>query len=252
MPIVVPLDDVPTDDSDNDLGSDIPADAIACPECGNYYKRRGLTRHMVQAHGMESPSRSGSVATPKQGPKLAQRWAEFQRGAALLVSFACVQCAAVLVEDAQQDGDAIAAFCENRPKLRKQIEQALSGMDVMILVGALGATGRKMIAHHDIGKKLGLGDGHTHTVERGGPQEQVMAFLTSIPEADRNLMLNQIFNQMATAKAPAAATPKVTVVMDDEAAAGAPPVVVPEDLSEQDKFNIAMAHSGVGGFDATL
>lgn len=249
-PLVVALDDVPSAD-DNDLGSDVPADAVACPECGNYYKSRGLTRHMVQAHGATPPSRSG-IAAPKQTIKLAVRWAEFQRGAALFVAFACTQCAAIIVEDAVKDGEAIAAFCENRPKLKKQIEQALAGMDIMILVGALGETGRKMIAHHEIGKKMGMA-GPQHNHPRGSAEEQMMRFLTDIPEADRNLLLNQVFNQMATASpsAPAAAAPTVTVVMDDEVP-GQPPVVVPDNLTDTDKFQMAMAHSGSGDFDATL
>lgn len=255
-PVVVALDDVPSAD-DNDLGSDVPAGAVPCPECGNYYKSRGLTRHMVQAHGMEPPSRSG--VAPDKGKstvKLAQRWAEFQRGAALLISFACVQCAAAIVEDAAQDGEAIASFCENRPKLKKQVEQALSGMDLMILVGALGGTARKCMSHHEIGKKIGLAGPHTHTMERGSPEEQVMSFLTSIPEVDRNQLLNQVFSGMAATKAaasaPAAAAPSVTVVMEDENVPGQPPVVVPDDLTETDKFHMAMAHSGSGDFDTTL
>jgi hypothetical protein len=208
---------------------------------------------MVQAHGMQPPRRVGSsVDSGKSTIKLAVQWAEFQRGAALFISFACAQCAAVIVEDAQRDGDAIAAFCEGRPKLKKQIQQALTGMDIMILVGALGETARKCVSHHELGKRIGLpGPQHSH-VGGQSAQEKMMSFLTQMPEADRNLLLNQVFNGMATANAPAAASPTVTVVMNDEDTPGQPPVVIPDNLSEQDRFQMAMAHSTTGEFEAGL
>jgi hypothetical protein len=211
---------------------------------------------MVQAHGMEPPSRSGiAVDKGKSTVKLAQQWAEFQRGAALFISFACTECAAVIVADAVRDGEAIAIFCETRPKLKRQIQQALTGMDIMILVGALGETARKCIAHHEFGKRIGL-PGPQHAHKRGSAEEQVLSFLTSIPEADRNLLLNQVFSGMAAANAsasgPAAPQPTVTVVMDDEDVPGQPPVHIPENLSEQDKYQMAMAHSGNGDFESVL
>lgn len=242
MPEVIGLDEVPTGSGD-DLGSDVPAGSVPCPECGQFFKSRGLTRHMVQAHGMQAPVRRNVADTGKATVKLANQWAEFQRGAALFISFACADCATVIIEDAQTDGDAIAAFCETRPKLKKQIQQALSGMDVMILVGALGGTARKMIAHHEFGKRIGLpGPQHSHAGGQSA-QEKMLSFLTTMPEADRNTLLNQVFNGMATANAPAAPTPTVTVVMDDDAP-GQPPVQIPDHLSEQDRYQMAMAHSG--------
>lgn len=255
MPEVIALDEVPDGLGDDSLGSDVPAGTVPCPECGNYFKSRGLTRHMVNAHGMEPPARPGRTPADKGKAveKFALQWAEFQRGAALFVSFACTQCAAVLVEDAQRDGNAIAVFCETRPKLKKQIQQALGSMDIMIFVGALGETGRKMIAHHEIGKKIGLpGPTHTHTGGRSA-EEKMLGFLTSMPEADRNMLLNQVFSGMATASSsePAATTPTVTVVMDDEQGVpGQPPVVIPEDLTAQDRFQMAMAHTHSDDFVA--
>jgi hypothetical protein len=255
-PEVIGLDEVPTDD-DLSLGSDVPSGTVPCPECGSYFKSKGLTRHRVNAHGVEPPARSGGTPADKgkATQKFAMQWAEFQRGAALFVSFACTDCAAVLVEDAQRDGEAIAVFCETRPKLKKQIQQALTGMDIMILVGALGETGRKMISHHEIGKKLGMpGPQHTHS---GGDsaQEKMMNFLVKMPEEDRNMLLNQVFSGMAangSSNAPAAAPVAVTVVLDDEETPGQPPVVMPDNLTEQDRYHMAMAHSGSSDFESVL
>jgi uncharacterized C2H2 Zn-finger protein len=250
VPVLV--DEMPEAD-ESELDGDIPAGAVPCPECGEYFKSRGLSRHLNSAHGIEPARKQATGGTKVKGAALAVQWAEFQRGAALFVSFACTACAAVLVEDAETDGVAIAAFCENRPKLRKQIQQALGGMDVMILVGALGGTARKMIAHHSIGARLGMGDGHTHAPVQGGPQEKLMGFLTQMDEDSRNALLNQVFAAQAnaTANTSAPVTPTVTVVMDDEVP-GTPPVPVPDTLTEQDRYQMAMAHSGNGDFVETL
>lgn len=247
-PELLSLDEVP-DGADDSLGSDVPAGSVPCPECGEYFKSRGLTRHMVQTHGMAAPARRTATGDAGKGNvRLATQWAEFQRGAALFISFACAQCAAVIVEDAQRDGDAIAAFCEGRPKLKKQIQQALTGMDIMILVGALGETARKCVAHHDIGRRIGLpGPQHSH-VGGQSAQEKMMSFLTTMPEADRNLLLNQVFNGMATANAPTAPPSNVTVVMDDENTPGAPPPPQTTPVTPQDEYMMAMAHSGGSDF----
>lgn len=239
------LDEMPA--GDDPFGDDISiAGKVPCPECGEYFKSRGLTRHLESAHGVENPNkRSGNIGNKSKGTAvLAQQWAEFQRGASLFASFACSQCAAVLMEDAQKDGDAIAAFCEGRPKLKKQIQQALTGMDIMILVGALGETARKMVSHHEIGKKLGMpGPQHTHA-GGGSAQEKMMDFLTTMDPAARNTLLDQVFSGgAATASTPAAATPTVTVVMDDDVP-GMPPTPRVDDLSEQDRYQMAMAHAG--------
>jgi hypothetical protein len=256
MPEFVALDEVPGATGDSDIGSDIPAGSIACPECGEYFKSRGLTRHMVQTHGMQPPARRTPGTPERSNTKLATQWAEFQRGAALFISFACSECAAVIVEDAERDGIAIAAFCENRPKLKKQIQQALTGMDVMILVGALGETARKCMAHHEIGKKIGLpGPQHSHAGGQSA-QEKMLSFLTMMPEADRNMLLNRVFTQMsdanASSSAPAAAPTTVTVVMDDENTPGAPPPPDMRHITPQDEYQMAMAHSATGDLSQTL
>jgi hypothetical protein len=252
MPEPILLDELPAEESPF-VGSEVPAGTVPCPECGNYFKSRGLTRHMVNAHGMEPPERKTPAGTGKATVALAKRWAEFQRGAALFVSFACSECAAVLIEDADTDANAIATFCDGRPKLKKQLQQALTGMDIMILVGALGGTARKMVAHHEIGKKIGLpGPAHSHAAG-GSAQEKMMHFLTDLPEDSRNQLLNQVFSGMAntSSSVPATATPTVTVVLDDEAP-GQPPVPVPETLTDQDKFHIAMAHTRTDDFVESL
>lgn len=264
-PEVIGLDEMPTEE-EGQLDGDIAAGTVPCPECGNYYKSRGLTRHMVNAHGMEPPagSRAGTSGTTrgKGTAALATKWAEFQRGAALLVSFACTSCAGVLVEDAAKDGEAIATFCENRPKLRKQLQQALDGMDLMLLIAALGGTAQKMVSHHAIGAKIGLGDGHTHNDNGGGPQERVMSFLSGMDEDSRNALINGAFDQMRAHSAQQApttattterreATVQRTVVMDDEVP-GQPPVVVPEQLSPQDRYQMMMAHAHTDDLSVTV
>lgn len=246
MPEVVALDEMPESDP-GELDSDIPAGSVPCPECGKFFKSRGLSRHLSSAHGIE-PERK-QTAGQKKAPALAIQWAEFQRGAALLISFACTGCAAVLVEDAEVDGVAIASFCEKRPKLRKQIEQALAGMDVMILVGALGGTAKKMVAHHSIGARIGLANqGHSHVPVQGNAEQKMMGFLSSMPEETRNALLNQVFNSMPTVSEPVIPTARVTVVHDDETP-GQPPVPVPETLTDQDKYQMAMAHAGTDFMD---
>lgn len=263
-PEVVALDEMPDDDTEG-LDSDIPAGAVPCPECGEYFKSRGLSRHMSSAHGIEPERRQSTGGNKVKAGAFATQWAEFQRGAALIVSFACSGCAAVLMEDAVADGVAIASFCETRPKLRKQVQQALSGMDVMILVGALGGTARKMVAHHSIGARLGLAsESHTHAPVSGSAEQKMMAFLAQMPEAERNLLLNDVFGAMAQQQQPtqranteptvsdvAKGTAQVTLVHDDEVP-GQPPAPAPEFLTENDRYQMAMAHSGGTDFVDTL
>jgi uncharacterized C2H2 Zn-finger protein len=255
MPEVLLVDEMPDADP-GDLGSDVAEGTVPCPECGDYFKSRGLSRHLNSAHGIEPARKQASGTGKSKTPALATQWAEFQRGAALLISFACTGCAGVLVEDAEVDGIAIAAFCETRPKLRKQIQQALAGMDVMILVGALGGTAKKMVSHHSIGARIGLGgEGHSHSPVQGSAEQKMMAFLTQMPEDSRNQLLNQVFSGMATAppqQQAAAPQPVVTVVHDDEPVPGEPPVEMPDHLTEQDKYQMAMAHSGTPDFVETL
>jgi len=84
----------------------------------------------------------------------------------------------------------------------------------------------------------------------------MLSFLTQMPEADRNLLLNQVFNGMATANASSSPFPAppttVTVVMDDEDTPGAPPPPDMGHLTPQDEYQMAMAHSATGDLSQTL
>lgn len=257
MPEVFSVDEMPEAEPGDFLDSDVPADSKPCPECGEYFKSRGLSRHLNSAHGIEPERKQPSKAGSSKTPALAAQWAEFQRGSALFISFACTACAAVLVEDAETDGRAIAVYCENKPKLRKQIQQALGGMDVMILVGALGGTARKMIAHHSLGARLGMGDSHSHVPVQGGAQEKMMGFLTQMDPNARTELLNRVFAQMAdnnataSSSGPVTATPTVTVVHDDETAPGSEPAPDLSHLTEQDRMAMAVANGGGSDWSAT-
>lgn len=250
MPEVFSVDEMPEAGPEDELDSDIPAGSVPCPECGDYFKSRGLSRHLNSAHGIAPERQQANRSSGSKTPAFAKQWAEFQRGAALFVSFACTACAAVLVEDADTDAMAIAIYCENKPKLRKQIQTALGSMDVMILVGALGGTARKMIAHHSLGARLGMGDNHSHVPVHGDAQAKILGFLTSMDESARNELLNRVFAQAAATNAsasssePVRATPTVTVVHDDETAPGAEPAPDLSLLTEQDRMQMALAHSG--------
>jgi hypothetical protein len=254
MPDVVALDEFPqTEPGEEDF--DELSGKVPCPECGELFKSRGLTRHLTQSHGVENPNkRSGSK--PTKTDTLALRWAEFQRGSALFVSFACSQCAAVLVEDATHDGEAIAQFCATRPKLKKQIEQVLGGMDVMILVGALGETARKMLAHHSLGKQLGLGPGPAHSAQHGAA-EKMMDFMTGLDPDARHQLLDQVFaSREAAAQANATvdvSTPVTTTVTTDNTEE-TPPGMPPQPqapMTEQDRYAMAVANSQTGEWSQT-
>lgn len=245
-PEVVSLDEMPDAAPGDDGGSEVEG-KVPCPECGDYFKSRGLTRHLTSAHGYAPKERASTSGSGKKTGELALRWAEFQRGAALFVSFACSQCAAVLVEDAAVDGEAIAVFCVNRPKLRKQIESALASMDVMILVGTLAGTAQKMAAHHSIGKRLGLpGSEHQHIGQQSAA-EKMMDFMSTMPRDARQTLLDQVFDARAAASANAtvdqAQQPTVVVTLDDEAP-GSEPAPAPEHVTENDRYQMAVAHSG--------
>src|ERR1700677_4193589 len=137
MPDPVALDELPDSDGlgDAPLGADPDTGKVPCPECDRWFLPTGIKRHITMTHrGGVSDSGKSSAGKSKPLP-LAIKWAGFQRGAALMVSFACTQCAMVLVQDADKDGQAIAAYCANRPKLTKQVNQLLDASDVMILVG---------------------------------------------------------------------------------------------------------------------
>lgn len=250
------VDEIPIAEPGEDDFTEVAAGLVPCPECGEYFKsaRGGLTRHRRSAHGIEP---DGFKSTSKPGKNstatLAIRWAEFQRGSALFISFACSQCAAVLVEDAQHDGDAIALYCEKRPKLRKQIEQVLGGMDVMILVGALGETARKMLAHHSIGRQLGLPGSEQQHGAQHGAQEKMMDFLTNLDPDARHQLIDQVFTARNGDIANATVdvqTPVQTTVTVESAVPGEPPVP-PTTLTEQDKYAMAVAHSATGEWSQT-
>src|SRR5450759_1124278 len=98
MPEPIALDELP--EAEPLFGSD-SGDSIgrvACPECGKTFLPTGIKRHITMSH-RGGVSDTGGTKTPKQVVDLATRWAEFQRGSALLISFACGQCAAVWVGD---------------------------------------------------------------------------------------------------------------------------------------------------------
>ena len=149
----------------------------------------------------DSPTRSSGSKGSKVVIDVAERWAQFQRGAALMVSFACSQCASVLVTDADKDGKAIAEFCVNRPKLRKNVEKFLDTSDMLILVGTLGETARTMASHHDIGKRIGLAPTE-HTGHDESGMQGVAAFMASMSEEDRHAILDQAINHMANGAEP--------------------------------------------------
>lgn len=255
------VDEIPIAEPGEEDFTEVAAGLVPCPECGEYFKsaRGGLTRHRRSSHGVEPEgSRSSPKAAKNSTATLAVRWAEFQRGSALFISFACSQCAAVLVEDAQTDAEAIAQFCERRPKLRKQIEQVLGGMDVMILVGALGQTAQKMLAHHSIGQRLGLpGSNQQHSAEHGA-QEKMMSFLTNLDPDARHQLIDQVFTarDSATANSSVDVQTPVVVTVEPNATNGETtvPGMPPEpsaNLTEQDRYAMAVAHSGTGEWSQT-
>lgn len=190
------LDDPPAADPSNLGGED--DGKVQCPECPNRYKSSGLQRHITMAHrdGISDSAASPNRANkPKSTMVIQTRWAEFQRGAALLVSLACSQCAAVLSEDAEKDAIALAHFCEHKPKLRKQVEQFLSTADFMLLLGAFGGTAQKMVAHHSIGKRIPGVLPVENTDHGHNPMEKAMAFMDQMPPEARHQMMDNVFAQ---------------------------------------------------------
>lgn len=197
MPEFLPVDEMPggVDPDAAELGS--IDGKIQCPECDKMFQPSGLKRHITMSH-RGGVSEAGTSSAPKGNSKarvnIESRWADFQRGAAMLVSLACVQCAAALSEDAANDGKALAQFCEHRPKLRKQVEDFLSTADFILLVGAFGGTAQKMIGHHSIGKRI---PGISTTPNTGhathDPAERMMTFMGGLPPEQRHQMMDQVF-----------------------------------------------------------
>jgi hypothetical protein len=209
-PEMVQLDDMPDGDP-GDLGADGDG-KVACPECDLRFMPTGIKRHITMTHRGGVSDGPSDPKTPKgtKSPVLATRWKDFQLGAALLVSLACADCAKALSEDAEKDGEALAAFCISRPKLRKQIEQFLATADFMLLVGAFGGTAQKMISHHSIAKKMPLGMVKPTNAEHGAhdPMQRMASFMSSMPEEQRHKIFDQALGQYAKvteAKPPAAA-----------------------------------------------
>lgn len=203
MPETLELDDAPFG-GDTAPTDDANAGKVACPECGNYFKSSGIKRHITVSHGDGQRSSSGNEPRKpqKRGISIADTGAKFQKSAALLVSMACKNCASILMMDAEQDWLAIDQFCADRPKLRKQVQDMLSISDFMLLVGALGGTAQKMVAHHSIGKNLpfGLMDFDIPTDHNGhDPKASMAEFLMAIPEEERNQMLNDALRTYANA-----------------------------------------------------
>jgi hypothetical protein len=195
MPEMVQLDDIP----DVEPGDFSAEDGrVPCPECTLTFKPSGIKRHITMTHrgGISDGVPTTSTATKgTKSPVLASRWKDFQLGAALLVSLACADCAKALSEDAEKDGEALAAFCISRPKLRKQIEQFLATADFMLLVGAFGGTAQKMISHHSIAKKLPFGVATNPEHSANDPAQRMMQFMGSMPEEQRHKIFDQALKQ---------------------------------------------------------
>lgn len=221
MPIEpVALDEIP--EAEPLFGGDDAIDGrVQCPECDKTFKPSGLKRHITMTHrdGVSDTPSAGSKGKSKVTIDVAQRWAEFQRGSALLISFACSQCAAVLVADAQTDGDAIAAFCTNRPKLRKNVEKFLDTSDMLILVGTLGGTARAMASHHSIGQRIGLPDESNHSHDASGMQG-VAQFMQSMSEEDRNAIIEGALATMANGGTPVTEAPTEPVIEEEWSPSG--------------------------------
>lgn len=219
---------------------------VQCPECPNRYKSSGLQRHITMAHRDGISDNTGASNNTRKQPKSSQvietRWADFQRGAALLVSLACSQCAAALSEDAEKDAKALAQFCEHKPKLRKQVEDFLSTADFLLLVGAFGGTAQKMVAHHSIGKRIpGLTPVENTDHGNHSPADKAMAFMEQMPAEARHQMMDQVFAanrekqvQQEVQQEQAASVATFADVVGGDGAGAEP---VPEDtpLTEHDK-----------------
>jgi hypothetical protein len=248
MPETFLLDDPPTDDA---TATSADEDGrVQCPECTLTFKPSGIKRHITMSHRggvSDSPSSTSSSAKgiPKGGDRLAERWAQFQVGIAMPVSLACTQCGLALAEDAEVDGKAIATFCVNKPKLKKQIDDFLASTDFIMLIGALGGTAKKMVSHHSIAKKLPFGASgiavEPNPEHQGhNPTERMMAFMGGLPEEQRNQMMNEAFKHAKTvAEATRAAQP-----VPDPTPTGAGAEPVPDALLTDRDKQIAVAMGG--------
>ena len=187
MPELVPLDEQPLADPENTGGT------VPCPECERAFSTEaGMKRHVTRTHNgapSTGPSPSG-VDKGRVEKQLADRWSQFQIGCSTLIAMACVTCGKILAADAVQDGNAIATFASKRPKLRKQLESFLSSADFLILMGAVGQTAQKMIAHHSIGRRIGIGTGHAESSAHD-VQGKLADYMSSLPPEARHQLLDQ-------------------------------------------------------------
>lgn len=194
------LDDPPKADAD-DTATDVDG-KIQCPECDKHFKPSGLQRHITMAHrGGISDKPTGTPRANTKSAIIETRWADFQRGAALLVSLACTQCANALAEDAEKDAIALAQYCQTKPKFRKQVEDFLSTADFLLLVGAFGGTAQKMVSHHSIAKRI---PGITPTVNpehaSHDPASRMMDFMSSMPPEQRHAMMDRAMEAQRQAR----------------------------------------------------
>lgn len=203
MPATFEEDDTPFDpDKDKENGADDTNDdgKVPCPECGNRYMPGGLKRHITVSHGNGQVANAPKSGGTKRGIDIAVTGKKFQQSASLLVAMACTKCATILYNDAENDWQAISEFCSDRPKLRKQVQDMLSISDFMLLIGALGGTAQKMVAHHSIGAKLPFGFANEDGPHDGhDPKADMAAFIMAIPEEERNALINEALNNYASA-----------------------------------------------------
>lgn len=247
------LDDPPTADADEQEAVD---GKIQCPECDRTFKPNGLQRHITMVHrGGVGTTGSGANKPSRSTALIETRWADFQRGVALLVSLACTQCAAALSEDANTDAIALAQYCSNKPKLKKQVEDFLTTADFLLLVGAFGGTAQKMLAHHSIGKRIPGIAPVTNTDEHSGhdPAARMMDFMAAMPEEQRNQIMNRAMEarrQQAEQTANYQQQEQSVVVNDNGAGAEPPPDA--SGLTEHDRQIREAMNSGSSEFMETV
>ena len=228
MPEPIALDEVPGGETlFGDTADSVTPTKVLCPECDKEFMPSGINRHITMAH--RGGVSNSSPGTKSKGSKveidIGIRWAQFQRGAALLVSFACSKCASVLVDDAEKDGAAIGQFCAKRPKLRKQVEGFLDTSDMLILVGTLGETAKTMAAHHSIGKRIGLNDFADDIAhDAHGGMQGIAQFMQSMSPEDRAQIIEQALGHMANGTGPTVPT------FDDVVQPMSVPDIVMEDV----------------------
>lgn len=245
MPRVISRDEVP---GTYTFTSEPPANdgKVECPECGNRLTPGGLQRHITVAHRGGIPDPKPSPVSQRAKIDIAARWIQFQNGVAMLVSLACTECAKVLASDAEKDAIALAEFCANRPKVRKQVEDLLTGSDFMILLAAFGGTARDMIKHHSLGQRLPIVANTEHQSNgHQSPQERMAAFMMSMPPEQRNAIIDQAFT--AAAKGRQRQQPARQFV-PTEPNPGEEPTPIRQVVDEQDARQIHAAHSGNSPF----